>query len=188
MNEEDKIEESVQIDGRTKMYKETVARLEQARKLREERRKAMRENKYEGLYDDGSGKGAFVPEPITIRRGDNMESKNTVTNSLKMVEMYKKLREEKKKTLMGAKKESVETKTEETVESKKLTRGQIMDAIGMSNNGKFEVSEEELSPKQKAYRAFFEKALKKFGKKSPADMDDGEKKKFFDYVKANWKG
>ena len=51
-----------------------------------------------------------------------------------------------------------------------------------------EVNEEELSPKQKAYRAFFEKALKKFGKKSPADMDDGQKKKFFAYVKSNWKG
>jgi len=186
MNEEDKIEESVQIDGRTKMYKQTVTRLEQARKLREERRKAMRENKYEGLYDDGSGKGAFVPEPITIRRGDNMESKNQISNALKMVEMYKKLREEKKKTLMGAKKESVQS--EPINDDKKLTRGQMMDAIGMSNTGKFEVSEEELSPKQKAYRAFFEKALKKFGKKSPAAMDDGEKKKFFDYVKANWKG
>jgi len=186
MNNEDKIQEAVQIDGRTKMYRETVNRLEQARKLREERRKSMRENKYEGLYDDGSGKGAFVPEPITIRRGDNMESKNTVANALKMVEMYKKLREEKKKTLMGAKKESVQS--DPVNDDKKMTKGQIMDAIGMSNTGKFEVSEEELSPKQKAYRSFFEKALKKFGKKSPADMDDGEKKKFFDYVKANWKG
>lgn len=186
MNNEDKIQEAVQIDGRTRMYRETVNRLEQARKLREERRKSMRENKYEGLYDDGSGKGAFVPEPITIRRGDNMESKNTVANALKMVEMYKKLREEKKKTLMGAKKESVQS--EPVNDDKKMTKGQMMDAIGMSNTGKFEVSEEELSPKQKAYRSFFEKALKKFGKKSPADMDDGEKKKFFDYVKANWKG
>lgn len=186
MNNENKIEESVQIDGRTKMYKETVTRLEQARKLREERRKSMRENKYEGLYDDGSGKGAYVPEPVTIKRGDNMETQNTIANAMKMVEMYRKLREEKKKTLMGAKKESVQS--EPVNDDKKMTRGQMMDAIGMNNAGKFEVSEEELSPKQKAYRAFFEKALKKFGKKSPADMDDGEKKKFFDYVKANWKG
>lgn len=180
-----KLQETVQIDGRTKMYKETVARLEQARKLREERKKAMQENKYNGLYDDGSGKGAFIPEPI-IKRGAAMESKDIVANAMKMVEMYKKLREEKKKTLMGAKKESVQS--EPINDDKKLTRGQMMDAIGMNNTGKFEVSEEELSPKQKAYRAFFEKALKKFGKKSPAAMDDGEKKKFFDYVKANWKG
>ena len=180
-----KLQEAVQIDARTKMYKETVARLEQARKLREDRKRAMQENKYNGLYDDGSGKGAFVPEPI-IKRGATMESKDIVANAMKMVEMYKKLREEKKKTLMGAKKESVQS--EPINDDKKMTKGQMMDAIGMSNTGKFDVSEEELSPKQKAYRAFFEKALKKFGKKSPAAMDDGEKKKFFDYVKANWKG
>ena len=48
--------------------------------------------------------------------------------------------------------------------------------------------EKELSDKQKAYRKFFDKALKKFGVKSPAELKDDEKKKFFDYVDKNWKG
>lgn len=39
------------------------------------------------------------------------------------------------------------------------------------------------------YEVFFAKALKKFGVNSPADFkSDEEKKKFFDYVDANYKG
>jgi hypothetical protein len=37
-----------------------------------------------------------------------------------------------------------------------------------------------------AYKKFFNKALKKFGAKSPADMDDEKKKKFFGYIEKNW--
>ena len=39
------------------------------------------------------------------------------------------------------------------------------------------------------YQEFFQKCLKKFGVESPAELeDDAAKKKFFDYVDANWKG
>lgn len=39
------------------------------------------------------------------------------------------------------------------------------------------------------YEAFFQAALKKFGVESPADFkNDEEKKKFFDYIDANFKG
>jgi hypothetical protein len=38
------------------------------------------------------------------------------------------------------------------------------------------------------YQKFFTGALKKYGKSSPADMTDDEKKEFFDYVDRNWKG
>lgn len=155
---EENLNEKVDIDGRTRVYRETVTRLDTARKLREQRLKAMKENKFSGLYDDGSGNGAFVPEPIDF----------TFNEAMKVVEKYKEMRE-KKKTLMGSPKESLES------------------AVEMKNE-KYAMAEEELSPKQKAYRAFFDKALKKFGASSPAKMDDGKKKKFFDYVKANWKG
>jgi hypothetical protein len=155
---EDNLNEKVDIDGRTRVYRETVTRLETARKLREQRMKSMKENKFNGLYDDGSGNGAYIPEPVDY----------TYTEAMKVVEKYKQLRE-KKKTLMGSPKESLES------------------AVEMKNE-KYAMAEEELSPKQKAYRAFFDKALKKFGASSPAKMDDGKKKKFFDYVKANWKG
>ena len=49
-----------------------------------------------------------------------------------------------------------------------------------------EDQEEELSDKQKKYQAFFQKALKKFGVKSPAELEGDKKKEFFDYVDKNW--
>ena len=45
---------------------------------------------------------------------------------------------------------------------------------------------EEETEKQKKYQAFFQKALKKFGVKSPAELEGDKKKEFFDYVDANY--
>ena len=73
--------------------------------------------------------------------------------------------------------------------SVKISLQEIYDmACNSEGDGKFTVKEEELSPKQKQYRAFFEKSLKKFGAKSPADLDDAKKKEFFNYIQKNWKG
>ena len=47
---------------------------------------------------------------------------------------------------------------------------------------------EEASGDKEAYKKFFDAALKKFDAKSPADMDDEKKKKFFDYIDKNWEG
>tara|TARA_B100001113_G_C21116112_1_gene625409 strand:+ start:2383 stop:3024 length:642 start_codon:yes stop_codon:yes gene_type:complete len=46
--------------------------------------------------------------------------------------------------------------------------------------------EEELSPKQKKYQAMFKKALKKFGVKSPSELDKEKRKEFFDYIDKNY--
>ncbi len=155
------IQEKVEIDGRTRAYRDTVMRLEQARRIREGRSKAMQENRFGGLYDDGSGKGAMIPAPVDFN----------FQEAMRIVERYRSLRE-KKKTLFGAPKDKMED----------------LDAAVAMKNGKFSMSETEMSPKQKEYRKFFAKALKKFGKDSPADMSDAEKKKFFDWLKDNWKG
>jgi hypothetical protein len=48
--------------------------------------------------------------------------------------------------------------------------------------------EAEQSPKQKKYQAFFQKALKKFGVKSPQELEGDKRKEFFDYIDANWEG
>ena len=45
---------------------------------------------------------------------------------------------------------------------------------------------DEMSDKQKKYQAFFQKALKKFGVKSPAELEGDKKKEFYDYVDANY--
>jgi hypothetical protein len=51
------------------------------------------------------------------------------------------------------------------------------------------VSEQEEEDKEKdsAYQKFFQKKLKKYGVKSPAELSDADKKKFFDEVDKEWK-
>ena len=44
----------------------------------------------------------------------------------------------------------------------------------------------EASDKESKYKAFFDKALKKYGVKSPAELEGDKKKEFFDYVDANY--
>lgn len=41
---------------------------------------------------------------------------------------------------------------------------------------------------KEAYQKFFQSMLKKFGVKSPSELDDDEKKKFFDAIDKGWKG
>ena len=46
--------------------------------------------------------------------------------------------------------------------------------------------EDTVNEDQKAYQAFFAKALKKFGVSNPAELKGDKKKEFFDYVDANY--
>ena len=147
------IQEKVDLDGRTSLYRATVARIEQARKIREQRAKnnakevSEDNEKFSGLYDDGTGRGARIPKALDINSG-----------------RFPYLR-----------KEAVE-----------ITEDDYTEATQMQN-GKYTMKEEELSPAQKKYRQFFNNALKKFGAKSPADLDDTKKKEFFNYIKTNYK-
>ena len=53
-------------------------------------------------------------------------------------------------------------------------------------HGKKKKETDEESEKQKAYQKVFQAALKKFGVKSPAELDKEKKKEFFDYVDKNY--
>lgn len=194
MNHEEPVNEAVDVDARTGIFKRTLTRLEQNRLKRE-----GKIDKYAGLYNDGSGRGASVPNPINLNKESQRLSVEIdgrikgLREAMKRVEMYRKLREEKKKkTLMGGWKEEVETTPEAKQSSENLhegiglTKGQILDATDRNGRG-WTVKEEELSPAQKKYRKFFTAALKKFGADSPADLDDAGKKKLFNYVKKNYK-
>ena len=48
------------------------------------------------------------------------------------------------------------------------------------------VQEAELSDLQKSYREYFEAKLKKYGVGSPADLDEEQKKSFFNEIAADW--
>lgn len=108
---EENINEKVDIDGRTRAYRQTVMRLENARKLREQRKGgSVKENKFNGIYNDGTGRGAIMPDPVDF----------TFHEAMKMVDNYKKLREKKKTLMNNMKKEDVETQEEElSAEQKK---------------------------------------------------------------------
>ena len=184
--------EAVSVDARRGEYYRTVERLTQSREMREAKNK-LNNNKYTGLYDDGSGKGASVPEPISFNKENNQRYQVEIDGrtkgyreALARVEMYKKMREaskkDKSKTLFGAQKESVEEieRLAESVEP-------VVEAGAVMVNGKFSMTEADLSPAQKKYRKFFKKTLDKFDAESPADLDDTKKKEFFSFIKKNYK-
>lgn len=50
-----------------------------------------------------------------------------------------------------------------------------------------ETVEEEMSPEQSAFRALFDKMLKKHGVNSPNDLPDDKKDDFFNEVEKAWK-
>ena len=104
-------------------------------------------------------------------------------------------------TIMGMDSDDVEDIFPELFESKKKEEGNAFGKAVMAAKEKGEKTfvfagkkykvtgeevEEELSAKQKKYRAFFDKALKKFGVKSPDELEGDKKKEFFDYVDANY--
>ena len=72
---------------------------------------------------------------------------------------------------------------------KEIIESKIDTKMSAALQKKQEVVSERTVEEENAYQEFFQKALKKFGVESPAELkDDAEKKKFFDYVDANWKG
>ena len=53
--------------------------------------------------------------------------------------------------------------------------------------GEEDVNEAEKSPEQKAFKALFDKILKKYGADSPNDLEDSKKDDFFNEVGKAWK-
>lgn len=98
-------------------------------------------------------------------------------------EAEKKFKAMHKVKKSGEKEDGTVTKEEvEEVSEKKLSEKSRL-------NGYLDENPDDLDEDQKAYQAFFKKAMKKFGVESPADFKDDEKKKeFFDYIDKNYKG
>jgi hypothetical protein len=145
VQQDGQLTEKVDLDGRTKIVRDTVARIEQYRKLRSEKTKTAtenKENKFAGIYDDGSGKGAFIPQPI-------------------------------------------DTGKQHPFFRKTVTEGVLDEFKSMFKKENITVREGD----KEEYERFFKVAMKKFGISSPTDLKTPEqKKKFFDYVKKNYKG
>jgi len=66
---------------------------------------------------------------------------------------------------------------------KEFKRKHVVKKSGENQDG---TVTKEASDKQAKYKAFFDKALKKFGVSSPAELEGEKKKEFFDYVDKNY--
>ena len=64
--------------------------------------------------------------------------------------------------------------------------GNVRKRLENAEEESVEQQADEESEKQAKYRKFFDKALKKFGVESPAELDKEKKKEFFDYVDKNY--
>jgi hypothetical protein len=71
---------------------------------------------------------------------------------------------------------------------KEIIESKIDTKMSAALQKKQEVVSERTVEEENEYQKFFQSALKKFGVKSPAEMDDAKKKEFFDYIDANWEG
>ena len=85
-----------------------------------------------------------------------------------------------KKEVMVVKKGKVEV-----IDKKDLKKYMKM-GYGLAEEDEEEVKEAEMSAKQAAYKKVFDGALKKFGVKSPAELEGDKKKEFFDYVDSQY--
>ena len=55
-------------------------------------------------------------------------------------------------------------------------------------DGRRKEQKKEASGDKKAYQAFFNKTLKKYGVSSPEELKGADKKKFYDEIDAGWEG
>ena len=164
-------------DGRTKVYKNHREKLEAARLRRENQKKNVNEDNIE----------EFTLEEIDLYELDDemfevQLKKKSVGDRLKA----KKKREKWKKTSAGKKSELKSKKRADKVKKgtvkvdKKRSKAAKKTAKLYSGDNFEEGSKEE-------YQKFFNKALKKFGVKSPSELEGDKEKEFYDYVDKNWK-
>ena len=87
----------------------------------------------------------------------------------------------------GVDSDEIEELYPELLEGYKKAKKEEVDEEELEADSDKEEADEQ-SEKQKKYQEFFNKALKKFGVKSPAELEGDKKKEFFDYVDANYEG
>ncbi len=86
--------------------------------------------------------------------------------------------------------ESVEIKQTPSIKKVEFASEDISEEFTLAISSLVEVKEEpkKIDEEDKAYKAYFDKMLKKYGVTSPAELKGDQKKKFFDEVDKGWKG
>lgn len=149
-------------------------------------------NKPSGKLGQDSGERDFKNKHVVKKSGENPDG--TVTKEAKEDEEEDEKKEGNAFTkaliaarkngddefVVSGKKYKVEDYKEDDEEEKKDVKE------GKEEDEEEDKEHSEASEKQKKYQAFFDKALKKFGVKSPSELEGDKKKEFFDYVDANY--
>ena len=161
-------EAGTKMDGRTKGYKSHRSKLENRRTKREEKKASAKLDEARQLKDPKKemlvSKGGKV---ITI---DKKDQDDYLKKGWKVAESVG----ESVLRIWQTAAEAYEIGTDEYREYlERLTPGETI---------------EEKGGDKEAYQKFFNSALKKFGVKSPAELEGDKKKEFFDYVDKNWTG
>jgi len=142
-------------------------------------------NKPSGKLGQDSGERDFKNKHVVKKSGENPDG--TVTKEAKHDDDEEDEKEEGNaftKALNAARKNGDD---EFVVSGKKYKVKDVKDVKEEKEEDEEEDKEHsEASEKQKKYQAFFDKALKKFGVKSPSELKGDKKKEFFDYVDANY--
>ena len=166
----EQVEGNEKVDGRTKAYKETIRRI----KMRQERNKAKTKTVTEETLEEAN---------ITVY----LDAANPDWMKKAMKKYGVKGKIHKRDVNPGYDSWKV------TGDPKKLYKLYSDDEYGGDESfddfiDMHKESVDEASGDKEAYKKFFDAALKKFGVDSPAELDDEQKKKFFDYVDKNWEG
>ena len=149
-------------------------------------------NKPSGKLGQDSGERDFKNKHVVKKSGENPDG--TVTKEAKEDEEEDEKKEGNAFTkalnaarkngddefVVSGKKYKVEDYKDDEEEEKKDVKE------GKEEDEEEDKEHSEASEKQKKYQAFFDKALKKFGVKSPSELKGDKKKEFFDYVDANY--
>ena len=128
--------------------------------------------------------GPQVSKAVAIAK----KSDGNMTKAVKEIEkMSKGLSDHPKvAAALKAANESVDEAHEEAL---KLNEGELPDAlkkaIAKKKGEKDDVEEDQDGSKEK-YKAFFQKALKKYGVKNPAELEKSKRAEFFNYVDKNY--
>ena len=175
---EQKEDAASKVDGRTKQYKETLRRI----KLRQERMRAKTKSSVtEENLEKAQEEIDKLKEAVTVY----LDAHDPAWMKKAMKKYGVKGKIHKKNVNPGYDSWKV------TGDPKKLYKLYTDDEYGgdESFDDFIDMHKEETirtEGSKEEYEKFFNAALKKFGAKSPAEMDDEKKKKFFNYIDKNW--
>jgi len=188
------------LEGKVKKEKKEVQEVEEPRAAGEKEFKGKHVKKVSGMKNDGTnikekklkagrgkatidvdhtGKGIPAAEKkYKVKFKKNRFGGMDVTGDKKDILAYMQASDGH-----GMDSDDLEELYPELMEGYKKAKKEDVDAEELEDD-KEETDEQ--SEKQKKYQAFFDKALKKFGVKSPAELEGEKKKEFFDYVDKNY--